>query len=195
MSNPVEVRKYVSYLEEIRVEGGRPLDSPLLRIAVGAVIRNPWAGDSFVDDLWPGINSVAPFMAHELTDRMLRLAGGAEGVVGFGKAVIIGEAGDMEHGAALLHGPYFGPYYRKVVGGTSPISFAEIRGGPGTSVSIPTHHKTENARRDYYQAFEVSVPDAPRRDELVILIGAVSGPRAHARSGDKTTDPKVEFRS
>lgn len=186
------VRKYLTYAEEVREEGGRRLEKPLLRVAAGAVIRNPWAGQGYVEDLWPGINAVAPVLARELTSRVLAAAGGPEAVLGFGKAAIVGEAGEIEHGAALLHGPHFGPFYRKAVGGTSLVTFSEIRGGPGTPITIPTLHKTATYTRDFYQAFEVAVPDAPHADEIVILLGAVTGPRPHPRSGDKTTDPPVD---
>lgn len=193
MTPTLSVRKYVTYVEDVREEGARPLQKALLRVAAGVVIRNPWAGQGYVEDLWPGINAVAPILARELTRRVLAAAGGPDAVLGFGKAAIVGEAGEIEHGAALLHGPHFGPYYRKAVSGSSMVTFSEVRGGPGTHVTIPTLHKTATATRDFYQAFEVAVPDAPHADEIVILLGGVTGPRPHPRSGDKTTDPAVDL--
>jgi hypothetical protein len=195
MTPTLHIRKFVSYVEELVHEADRPVDPPVLRVAAGAVIRNPWAGQGYVEDLWPGINAVTPPLTRALTERMVALAGGPDRVHGFGKAAVVGENGEIEHASALLHGPYLGPYMRHTVNGTSLVTFAEVRGAPGTPVAIPTIHKTDTYTRDYYHAFEVRVPDAPHADEIVVLLGAVTGPRPHARSGDRSTDPAVDFDS
>jgi hypothetical protein len=75
-----------------------------------------------------------------------------------------------------------------LVGGTAGISAAERRGTAGTSIAIPTNHKTDRAVRNFYQSVEFVVPDAPHADELVIAFAATGGPRVHARVGDLTTD-------
>lgn len=184
----IAVRKTISHLETIYTEGGRSLATPLHKAVVGAVIRNPWAGLGFVDDLWDEMNRVGAMLSGLLGRGVIDLLGSIEEVRGIGKCSVVGIAGEIEHGAGIIHGPQFGPRFREMVKGSSPIPFTERRGGPGCTVSIPTAHKTERATRAYYQAVDVTFDDAPHPDEIVIAIVAVSGPRAHERIGDLTTD-------
>jgi hypothetical protein len=181
-------RKVISHREAIYTEGGRSLDTPLYKAVVGAVIRNPWAGQGFVDDLWEEMNRVGAALSGLLGRGVIDLLGSIEEVRGIGKCSVVGIAGEIEHGAGIIHGPQFGPRFREMVNGSSPIPFTERRGAPGCTVSIPTVHKTERATRAYYQAVDVTFDDAPHPDEIVIAIAAVSGPRAHERIGDLATD-------
>jgi hypothetical protein len=184
----VAVRKIVLQVEDVHAEGGRPLPEPLHKAVACAVIRNPWAGQGFVEDLWPEMNRVGRILSAELGSRVLDELGGADSVLGFGKCAIVGSSGEIEHGAGIIHGPDFGPPFRDMVEGTSPIPFTERRSTPGGTISIPTAHKTTRAARAFYQAVDFTLPDAPHPDEIAIAIAVVSGPRPHARIGDLTTD-------
>lgn len=184
----VAARKIVSQVEDVHSEAGRPLPEPLRRAVACAVIRNPWAGQGFVEDLWREMNRVGRILSAELGSSLLAELGGAAAILGFGKCAIVGTSGEIEHGAGIIHGPDFGPPFRDMVEGTSPIPFAERRSTPGVTVSIPTAHKTSHATRAFYQAVDFSLPDAPHADEIAIAIAVVSGPRPHARIGDLTTD-------
>lgn len=184
----VGVRKIVVAVEDVHTEAGRPLAEPLRRAVACAVFRNPWSGSGFVEDLWPEMNRVGGILSAELSTRLLSVLGGPDGILGFGKCAIVGTAGEIEHGAGIIHGPAFGPAFRDRVAGSAPIPFTERRSTPGVVVSIPTGHKTERAARAFYQAVEFGLVDAPHAEEIAVGIAVVSGSRPHARIGDLSTD-------
>jgi hypothetical protein len=183
------VRKMVTMAEDVLVEGGCPVDFGLRRAAVGAVVANPWAG-RYVEDLSPEVEALAPVLARELSDRLLACLGGAEAIEAFGKAALVGLDGETEHGAALIHTPHLGDRYRDAVEGTSIIAFSEARASAGASLVIPMWHKTQAATRSHYQAIEIRAADAPRADEILVVLAASTGPRPFARIGDRRTDPQ-----
>ena len=182
------IRKIVTAVDEQCVEGGRVLDTPWRRVATAAVLRNPWHGAGYVEDLQSVVTEVAPELARELSERVLGAIGGSEKVEAFGKAVLVGIAGETEHGAALIHTPYFGNLYREAVEGTSILPFSDRRAGAGEVLVIPMWHKTKSTIRSHYQTFELRIPDAPRPDEIVVAVAVASGPRPQARIGDRSTD-------
>ncbi|MCW3493368.1 amino acid synthesis family protein [Microbacterium sp. SSM24] len=184
----VKARRLVVTVDDVLVEGGVAAAQPLRRAVVAAVIRNPWAGMGYVDDLWDEMNRVGNLLSEILAGRMLEVFGGQDAIHGFGKGAIVGLDGEIEHASGILHGPAFGPNFRLLVGGTAGISAAERRGSAGTSLAIPTNHKTERAIRNYYQSVDLAIADAPHADEMVIAFAATGGPRVHARVGDLTTD-------
>lgn len=186
----INIRKIVLHTEDTMLEGGRPLVLPARKVVACAVFRNPWAGQGFVDDLWDEMNRVGRILSLELGTRILDLIGGKDALQGFGKCAIVGIAGEMEHGAGIIHCPDFGPRFRTMVDGTTGISSTEKRSVAGVSMSIPTNHKTNRAARAYYQSVDFTLDDAPYPDEIAIAIAAVSGPRPHERIGDLTTDPQ-----
>lgn len=184
----VRARRLVVAVEDVLVEGGRAAAVPQRRAVVTAVIANPWAGLGYVEDLWDEMNRVGETLSEVLAARAIDVFGGIDGIHAFGKGAIVGLNGEIEHAAGILHGPKYGPNIRRLVGGTAGISAAETRGVAGTRIAIPTNHKTERAKRDYYQSIDFVIPDAPHPDELVIAFAVAGGPRPHARVGDLTTD-------
>ena len=124
----LEIRKVVSHVEEVRIEGGRPAEPPLLLFGVVAVIANPWAGQGFVEDLRPTILDVAPKLADVMVPRLLEATGGPEAVEAYGKAAMVGTSGEVEHGSALIHTLRFGNVFRDAVGGTAYLSFTNTGG-------------------------------------------------------------------
>ncbi|WP_372698750.1 amino acid synthesis family protein [Arthrobacter sp. JSM 101049] len=185
------IRKIVYYQEEVMQENGQAPAVPALRATAAAVVSNPWLGSGPAADLAEAAERVAPRIAQLLTDRLKAGLGGASQIEAFGKAAIVGTAGEIEHAGALIHTPYFGNLVREFLEGTSIISFADDRADAGTSIVVPMWHKEHAATRSHYQTVAARVPDAPRAGEIVVIAAASTGPRPHARIGDRTTDRAV----
>lgn len=187
----VRVRKRITCVEEIFHEGGPISERPLRRAAALAVIRNPYAGsyvsniESFMDDLKPlGLEMARTLIA--------ALGGESKSVEGYGKGAIVGSAGELEHGA-LWHVP--GGYaMREVLGGAKAIVASTKKvGGLGTRLDVPITHINASYVRSHFDAMEVGVNDAPRADEILLVLVMTTGPRIHARVGGlKATEIKGE---
>jgi hypothetical protein len=177
----VQVRKRLLCVEEIFHEGGPVTEKPLRRAAALTVIRNPFTGayvekiESFMDDLKPlGLE-----MAHSL---VTALGGDTNQVEGYGKGAIVGSSGEIEHGA-LWHVP--GGYaMREVLGGAKAIVASTKKvGGPGARLDVPITHINASYVRSHFDAMEVGLNDAPRVDEILLVLVMTTGPRVHARVG------------
>ena len=184
------IRKIVHYTEETLIEGGKDAARPLKLFAAAAVLRNPWAGRGFVEDLKPEIQSIAPVLGELLTARILALAGSGEAVEGYGKAAVVGTAGEVEHASALIHTLRFGNHFRRAVAAKSYLSFTNVRGGPNCAISIPMMHKGDEGMRSHYLTVQFAINDAPAPDEIVVALGASIGGRPHHRIGDRYQDVK-----
>lgn len=185
-----KIRKIVTYKEETLIEGGRAAPRPLQLFGVAAVVANPWAGRGFVEDLKPEIHAVAPVLGELLTAHILALAGSGDAVEAYGKAAVVGTAGEVEHASALIHTLRFGNHYRKAVGAKSYLSFTNTRGGPDCPIVIPLMHKQDEGMRSHYLTVQFSILDAPAPDEIVVALGASIGGRPHHRIGDRYQDLK-----
>ncbi|MFO1058715.1 MAG: amino acid synthesis family protein [Dongiaceae bacterium] len=177
----VEIRKYLTTVEEIFHEGGPKPSRPLRRAAVCAVIRNPYAG-RYEPDILPLMEALKP-LGLEMARRLVAALGGdAKAVEGYGKGAIVGAAGELEHGA-LWHSP--GGYaMREVLGGAKAIVPSTKKvGGPGTRLDIPVTHINASYVRSHFDAMEVGMPDAPRPDEMLVALVMTTGPRIHHRAG------------
>jgi hypothetical protein len=186
----LELRKLVRYQETILADGGRVAAQPLNLFAVAAILRNPWSGRGFVENLKPEIHEIAPKLGKLLTAEILKMTGSGEAVEGYGKAAIVGTSGELEHASALIHTLRFGNHYRKAVGAKSYLSFTNTRGGPNCPVAIPLMHKADEGMRSHYLTIQFSVPDAPAPEELIVALGASIGGRPHHRIGDRYQDLK-----
>ncbi|WP_238365697.1 amino acid synthesis family protein [Mesobacterium pallidum] len=187
---PAEIRKTLLHVETTWIEGGKAAPTPLKMIAAIAVIRNPWAGMGFVDDLRPAILDVAPELGALLTEMVLEAAGGGDKVEGYGKAAIVGVNGEIEHASGLIHTLRFGNHYREAVGAKSYLAFTNTRGPANASLQIPLMDKNDGGRRSHYLTIQLSVADAPGPDEIVVALGASIGGRPHHRIGDRYQDLK-----
>lgn len=183
-----EIRKTLLHVENTLIEGGKVAETPLRMIAAVAVIRNPWAGRGFVEDLKPEIHECAPGLGKLLTDMVLEAAGGGDMVEGYGKAAIVGVNGEVEHGSALIHTLRFGNFYREAVGAKSYLAFTNTRGPANASMQIPLMDKNDGGRRSHYLTIQLQVADAPAPDEIMIALGASIGGRPHHRIGDRYQD-------
>lgn len=182
-----DIRKFVTFDEEILLEGFKKADPVWRLFAVAAVVRNPWAG-RFVEDLKPEIQAYGPVLGQQLTDRMIALAGSGDAIEAYGKAAVVGLDGEIEHGSALIHTLRFGNYYREAVAATSYLSFSNTRGGANCPICIPLMDKHDAGRRSHYLTIQFSIPDAPRADEVLIVLGGATGGRPHHRIGDRYQD-------
>ena len=195
MERAIGLRKVVVYREVVVTEAGVQPARETVQASVAAVVRNPWVGTGPAHDLSTGTARVAPVLAKLLTDRLIEALGGAAAIEAFGKAAIVGHAGEIEHGGALIHTPYFGNLMREFLEGESIICFADTRAAAGEPLVVPLWHKSHAATRSHYQTVTTRVSDAPRGDEIVVVAAASTGPRPHPRIGDRTTDPAVTSHS
>jgi len=184
----LEVRKIVHYVEKTLIEGGKTADKPWIMAAVAAVIRNPWAGQGFVEDLRNEILNQAPPLGEIMVPELLEVIGGADKVEAYGKAAVVGVSGEVEHGSGMIHTLRFGNQYRVAVEGKAFLTFTNKRAGAGTAITIPMMHKDDEGLRSHYLTLEFHIPDAPAADEIVIALGAASSGRPHHRIGNRYMD-------
>ncbi len=182
-----QIRKIVVIVEETASEMGRPVVPPARRAAAVAVIRNPYAGE-FREDL-----STLFEIGEELGGLLAERAVQALGIVGadaesYGKAAAVGENGELEHAAAILH-PKLGAPVRRVLGtGAALIPSSKKRGGPGLSLDIPLGHKDAAYVRSHFDGMEVRINDAPRADEIMVAVAVTDSGRPLPRVGGLTKD-------
>ncbi|AKO97161.1 MAG: amino acid synthesis family protein [Marinovum algicola] len=184
-----EIRKIVTYAEDVLIEGFRPADPPWRMFAVAAVVSNPWAG-RFVENLKPEIQAYGPVLGALLTERMIRLAGSGAAIEAYGKAAVVGLDGEIEHASGLIHTLRFGNHYREAVAAKSYLAFTNTRGPANAPIMVPLMDKDDAGRRSHYLTLQFAIPDAPRADEIVVVLGAATGGRPHHRIGDRYQDLK-----
>ena len=184
-----EIRKLVTFDEETLIEGFRDAKTPWRMFAVAAVVRNPWAG-RYVEDLKPEIHAYGPVLGALLTDRITTLAGGAANIEAYGKAAVVGLDGEVEHASGLIHTLRFGNFYREAVGAKSYLAFTNTRGPANAPIMVPLMDKNDAGRRSHYLTVQFAIPDAPRNDEIVVVLGGATSGRPHHRIGDRYQDLK-----
>ena len=186
-----ELRKIVTFDEEIYSEGGKEADPILRIIGVAAVLSNPWKGQGFVEDLQPEIKRIAPVMGKALTDRLISMVGSGEKIEAYGKAALAGTSCEIEHASAIIHTLQFGNFYREAVGAKSYLGFTNTRGPANTQIQIPLMDKHDTGRRSHYLTVQFSIYDAPDVNEIVCALGAATSGRPHHRIGDRYSDLKA----
>lgn len=184
------IRKTLLHVETTLIEGGKSAPAPLKLIAAMAVIKNPWSGKDFVEDLRPEIHDQAPELGELLTKMIIEAAGGGANVEAYGKSAVVGLDGEIEHASALIHTLRFGNHFRTAVGAKSYLAFCNTRGPANAPIMIPLMDKNDEGRRSHYLTIQCAVPDAPAADEIVIALGASIGGRPHHRIGDRYQDLK-----
>jgi hypothetical protein len=176
-----KIRKFLTTVEEIMHEGGPVAEKPLKRGAVLAVIENPFAG-SYHEEISGFMKDLEP-LGLEMARRLIGALGGDKAdIQGYGKGAIVGQAGELEHGA-LWHVP--GGYaMREALGDAKAIVPSTKKvGGPGTRLDVPVTHINASYVRSHFDAMEVGIPDAPRANEIVLALVMTTGSRIHARVG------------
>ena len=179
-----EVRSWHSNVVETIELNGRPLAEPLVKAAVGVMIRNPFAGRPFQEDL-SALTRPSRALGIELGERARGLLGGRP-VEGYGKGGIAGVGGEQEHVVACVT-TVFGDGFRDAVGGGRAwISSVTKVASAGASIDIPLAFKDEVYVRDYYDGITLHVDEGPKPDEILVCVAVSSGPRGHARVGGMT---------
>ena len=177
----VEIRKRVILVEDIFHEGGPRAARPYRRAAILSVIHNPFAG-RYVEDIVGFSEDLKPLGLDMARALIAALGGDPEAIEGYGKGAIVGAAGEIEHGA-LWHAP--GGYgMREALGGAKAIvPSAKKVGGAGARLDVPITHVDASYVRSHFDSVEVGIADAPRADEIVLVLAMTTGPRVHDRAG------------
>lgn len=188
----VKIRKYYTFVEDIKSDGGKEVEGSHKRAAIAVIFENPYAG-KYVEDL-SALSDWSASITIDLVERALKAAGMDKNEVeSYGKAAIIGGNGELEHGAALLHPTLGKPFRQAIGGGKALIPSAKKMGYPGVAVDVPLGYKDAAFVRSHFDAMEVRVPDAPRDNELVLILAITNCGRPHPRIGGlKVEDAKCE---
>ena len=159
-----------------------------LYLISAAVVKNPWAGQGFVEDLRPEINAFAHDLGDTLSEALVDTFGSADAIEAYGKSSVIGVDGELEHANAMVHTLMFGNPIRDRVEGASTLVFANTRGGPGSIITVPMVSKAEMLMRSHYNTAQTWSADAPRSDEVVVAIAGASRGRPFPRIGNRDLD-------
>ncbi|MEP4198675.1 MAG: amino acid synthesis family protein [Aliishimia sp.] len=174
------VRKMQLIVEDVHHDGGPAPDIPRRLGAMLACVKNPFAG-RYEADLQSAMDDLKPLGA-EMSERLVAALGGKDVIDGYGKGAIVGEAGELEH-AALWHVP--GGYaMRGLLGDSNAIVPSCMkRGGIGSRLDVPLGHINAAYVRSHFDGIEVGLPDGPKADEIVYVLGMSCGGRVHSRMG------------
>jgi len=177
-----EIRKIVVAVEETRSEMGKAVNPPTRKAVAAAVIRNPFAG-RYADDL-EDLMAIGEELGALLGERAVAALGVAPGKIeSYGKAAIVGEKGEWEHAAAILHPRLGKPLRAAVEKGAALVPSAKKMGGLGSAVDVPLGHKDAAFVRSHFDAIEIRIPDAPRGDEIVVAVAVTDSGRPLPRIG------------
>ncbi len=176
----MEIRRILAFVDETRAEAGRPAEPVLRKVAAVAVVRNPFAG-RYEPDLAPLVEASAG-IGREIAALALKLLA-PYAAESYGKAAVIGTAGEQEHGVAMLT-TVFGNVMREAAGGGKAwISSVTKRAAPGASIDIPLAHKDALYVRSHYDGMTLTLHDCPQPDEICVIAVYASGGRPHHRVG------------
>ena len=177
-----QIRKIIVQVDEVMQEGGQAVSPPTRRALAMAVIANPYAG-RYSDNLDQLID-IGEELGGLLGERCVKALGiKPEDAHSYGKAAIVGEAGELEHAAAILHPKLGAPLRKAVDKGAALVPSAKKQGGMGTAVDVPLGHKDAAFVRSHFDAMEARVSDAPRSSEIVVAVVVTDSGRPHARIG------------
>ena len=176
------IRKIVVSVEETHQEGAKAVSPPTRKACAIAVIENPFAG-RYEQDLAPLVK-IGEELGGLLGERAVAALGVKPSAIeSYGKAAIVGEAGELEHAAAILHPTLGKPLRAAVEKGAALIPSAKKRGGMGARIDVPLGHKDAAFVRSHFDAIEVGVVDAPRANEIVVAIVVTDSGRPLPRIG------------
>jgi hypothetical protein len=176
----VILRKLVTSVEEIYHEGGPVADAPIKRASILAIIKNPFAG-RYEEDIQGFMEDLRP-LGLDMSKRLVQMLGGADQIQGYGKGAIIGEAGELEHGA-LWHAPGGYAMRDQLANSNAIVPSTKKVAGVGARLDVPITHVNASYVRSHFDAMEVGVNDAPRANEMALVLVMSTGSRVHSRSG------------
>ena len=178
----VKIRKLVTTVDEVHSEMGKTISPPTRRAAAIAVIQNPFA--EFYQENLEDLMSIGEQLGSLLGKRCIEALGiKPSEVESYGKAALIGENGELEHGAALLHPRMGAPLRREVGKGAALVPSSKKRGSMGDTLDIPLGHKDAAYIRSHFDSIEVRVNDAPRANEILVAIAITDSGRPLPRVG------------
>lgn len=182
-----KIRKIAVFLDETHREMGQEIAPPTRRAAAVAVIENPFAG-RFEPDLEP-LMVIGAEMGELLGRRCVQALGIApEQAESYGKAAMVGEAGELEHAAAILHPKLGAPLRAAVEKGAALVPSSKKMGGPGQVLDVPLGHKEAAYVRSHFDGMEVRLNDAPRAGEIMVAVAVTDSGRPLPRVGGLTVD-------
>lgn len=177
-----QIRKIIVQVDEVLQEGGQAVSPPTRRALAMAVIANPYAGQ-FSENLDQLID-IGEELGGLLGERCVKALGiQPEDAQSYGKAAIVGEAGELEHAAAILHPKLGAPLRKAVSKGAALVPSAKKQGTLGTAIDVPLGHKDAAFVRSHFDAMEARVNDAPRANEIVVAVVVTDSGRPHPRIG------------
>ena len=177
-----QIRKIIVQVDEIHIEMGKAISPPTRRALAMAVIHNPLAG-SYSENL-DALIAIGEELGGLLGDKCVKALGIAPGdAQSYGKAAIVGEAGEIEHAAAILHPKLGAPLRLAVEKGAALVPSSKKRGTLGTAIDVPLGHKDAAFVRSHFDAMEARVSDAPRANEIVVAVVVTDSGRPLARVG------------
>jgi len=177
-----EIRKLAVFVEEVHSEMGRKVDPPTRKAAAVAVIRNPYAG-RYVEDL-SELMEIGAELGGLLGARCVAALGVTpDKTESYGKAAMVGEDGELEHAAAILHPSMGKPLREAVEQGAALVPSSKRRGGPGQMLDIPLGHKDAAYVRSHFDAMDVWLNDSPRAGEIMVAVAVTTSGRPLARVG------------
>lgn len=180
-TDPIAIRKMFSQVEEVRSSAGATDDrGPLRRVAVCAVMTNPYAGQGYVEDLSELIEASGQ-IGTILGEEAVRLLGGP--VESYGKAGLVGSGGEQEHVNAAVTSVFGNAFRDAIGGGEAWITSVTKPAGVGEMIDVPLAFKDEIWVRSHYDALAVRIPDAPHPDEIVVIAAVANRGRINARVG------------
>lgn len=183
----VQIRKIVVWVEETHRESGRTIEPATRKAVAVAVIANPFAG-LYAEDLEPLMETGAELgglLGNRCVDALGILPGAAES---YGKAAMVGENGELEHAAAILHPRLGAPLRAAVEKGAALVPSSKKMGGPGQVLDVPLGHKDAAYVRSHFDGAEVRLNDAPRADEIMVAVAVTDSGRPLPRVGGLTAD-------
>jgi hypothetical protein len=179
---PAKIRKLIVQVDETRIEMGQAVAPPTRKALAMAVIENPCAG-RYVENL-DELIAIGEELGALLGEKCVRALGIAPGQAqSYGKGAIVGEAGELEHAAAILHPKLGAPLRQAVEKGAALVPSSKKRGGLGTALDVPLGHKDAAFVRSHFDAMEARVSDAPRPGEIVVAVAVTDSGRPLARIG------------
>ena len=177
-----KIRKIVVQVDETHLEGGQTIDPPTRRALAMAVIDNPYAGHYSAN--LDALIEIGQELGGLLGQRCVQALGiSPEQAQSYGKAAIVGEAGELEHAAAVLHPKLGAPLRQAVSHGAALVPSAKKRGTMGTIIDVPLGHKDAAFVRSHFDAMEARVSDAPRANEMVVAVVVTDSGRPAPRIG------------
>jgi hypothetical protein len=178
----IKLRKLIVQVDETRIEMGQAIDPPVRRAVAIAVIENPYAGryEPKLDALIEAGEELGGLLGKKCVEALGIAPGAAQS---YGKAAIVGEAGELEHAAALLHPKLGAPLRAAVEKGAALVPSAKKMGTLGTAIDVPLGHKDAAYVRSHFDAIEARVSDAPRANEIVVAVAVTAGGRPLPRIG------------